>query len=388
MTSTGRRLPPSASVVIIGGGVIGVSTAYNLAAAGVSDVVLIERDSLGSGSTCRAAGGVRTQFSDRVNIELATRGLETFQRFGERFGQEIDLNQVGYLFLLDAQDTLAEFERTVAMQNTLGVPSRVISVAEAKRLSPLIDTDGLVGAVYSPVDGYCTPESVVLGYATSARRHGARLVTGCVATGIETDGDQVVAVRTEGGRIETDTVICAAGAWSRQVGEWVGVDLPVTPLRRQIAITEPVPSLAGDTPFTLDFGTSCYFRREGGGYLLGMSDPNEEPGFHLGRTEGWLAELGWRLQRRVPALAEVGIASGWAGLYEMTPDHNGLIGAAERLSRFLYAGGFSGHGFMMGPAVGEILRDLYLGRPTFADVSGFHAGRFAGADIRPELNIV
>lgn len=380
--------PPSASVVIIGGGVIGVSAAYHLAAAGVSDVVLLERDTLGAGSTSRAAGGVRTQFSDRVNIELATRSLETFTEFGDRFGQEIDLRQVGYLFLVDSPDTLREFERTVAVQNGFGVPSRVIPVEEARRLSPLIDTDGLVGAVYSPVDGYCTPESVLLGFATAARRHGARLVVGCPATGIEVVGDRVTAVHCAAGRIETDTVLCAAGAWSRQVGAWVGVDLPVTPLRRQIAVTEPVTGVPDDLPFTLDFGTGSYFRREGEGLLLGMSDPNEKPGFHLNRTDEWLAELGRRLTRRAPRLAEVGIASGWAGLYEMTPDHNGLIGEDPGISRFLYAGGFSGHGFMMGPAVGEVVRDLYLGRPPFTDVRGFHAGRFAGDGPRPELNIV
>ncbi|MCX4471582.1 FAD-binding oxidoreductase [Micromonospora sp. NBC_01655] len=373
--------------MIIGGGVIGVSAAYHLAAAGVRDVVLIERGALGSGSTCRAAGGVRAQFSDRVNIELATRSLETYERFGERFGQDIDLRQVGYLFLLDQPETVAEFESAVAVQNDLGVPSRMISVAEARRLSPLIGTDGLLAAVYSPTDGHCTPESVVLGFATTARRLGARLVTNCAATGIEYDGDRIIAVSTEGGRIETDTVICAAGAWSREVGAWAGVDLPVVPLRRQIVLTEPMNGLDPATPFTIDFGTAFYFRAEGAGLLLGMSDPDEKPGFNTNRSESWLAGVAAAVQRRAPALASVGLTTGWAGLYEMTPDHNALIGTAGD-GRFLYAAGFSGHGFMMGPAVGEVLRDLCLQRPTFTDISGFHAGRFTGAAGRPELNVV
>ncbi|WP_405113453.1 FAD-binding oxidoreductase [Micromonospora sp. NBC_01405] len=373
--------------MIIGGGVIGVSAAYHLAAAGVRDVVLIERGALGSGSTCRAAGGVRAQFSDRVNIELATRSLETYERFGERFGQDIDLRQVGYLFLLDQPETVAEFEAAVAVQNDLGVPSRMISVAEAQRLSPLIGTDGLLAAVYSPTDGHCTPESVVLGFATTARRLGARLVTNCAATGIERDGDRIIAVSTEAGRIETDTVICAAGAWSREVGAWAGVDLPVVPLRRQLVLTEPVNGLDPATPFTIDFGTAFYFRAEGAGLLLGMSDPDEQPGFNLNRSEGWLAGVAAAVQRRAPALADVGLTTGWAGLYEMTPDHNALIGTGGD-GRFLYAAGFSGHGFMMGPAAGEVLRDLYLQRPTFTDISGFHAGRFAGAASRREMNVV
>src|SRR5699024_9210456 len=231
-----------------------------------------------------------------------------------------------YLFLLDDPETLAQFERNVALQNSFGVPSRLISVAEAKRLSPLIETDGLVGAVYSPTDGHCTPESVVLGYASAARRHGARLLTGCAATGIEVDDGQIRAVLTGAGRIETDTVVCAAGAWSAQVGEGGGVDLPVTPLPRQIVVTEPIPDLDRPQPFTIDFATSFYFHGEGNGLLIGMSDPDETPGFKLSASEDWLPGLADAIGRRAPSLADVGLASGWAGLYEMTPDHNALIG--------------------------------------------------------------
>ncbi|MGA4989453.1 NAD(P)/FAD-dependent oxidoreductase [Nonomuraea bangladeshensis] len=383
----GRELPRRAAVVVIGGGVMGVSIAYELAAAGVRDVVLLDKGPLGSGSTCKAAGGVRAQFSDRVNIELAVRSLETFEHFAERFGQEIDLHRPGYLFLLDTPEAVAEFERNVAVQNDLGVPSRMVPVREAAALSPLISTDGLLAAAFSPSDGHCTPESVVLGYAGAARRLGARLLPGCAATGIELADGAVTAVLTEGGRIETETVICAAGAWSREVGAWAGVDLPVTPLRRQVLVTEPVPGLP-PTAFTIDFGTTFYFHREGPGLLLGMSDPDETPGFKLDRSDAWLPRLGEAMARRAPALMETGVATGWAGLYEVTPDHNALIGAAPGVERFLYATGFSGHGFLMGPAVGEVVRDLYLGREPFTDVSGFDARRFARSAARPELNIV
>lgn len=388
MSRTGREHPSKASVVIIGGGVMGVSIAYHLAAAGVPDVVLVDKDAFGSGSTCKAAGGVRAQFSDRINIELGLRSLETFESFGARFNQEIDFHKVGYLFLLDSASTVSSFEQNVALQNDHGVPSRMISVAEAKQLSPLISTEGLLAAAFSPTDGHCTPESVVLGYAVAARRKGARLIANCAATGIERNDDRIVAVNTEGGRIETDTVICATGAWSKEVGEWVGVDLPVTPLRRQILVTEPLPALDPHTPFTIDFGSSFYFHGEGKGLLLGMSDPHETPGFKMNRSDDWLPGLGEAIERRAPGLIDVGIASGWAGLYEMTPDHNAIIGEAKSISRFLYATGFSGHGFLMGPAVGEVMRDLYLGDRPFLDISGLDARRFAGNEIRPELNVV
>lgn len=383
-----KALPTRASVVVIGGGVIGLSTAYHLAAAGVEDVVLIERDALGAGSTCKAAGGVRALFSDEINIRLGLRSLEAFERFGTDFDQEIDLHQVGYLFLIDDEEHEGAFADAVEIQNSLGVASRMIGVEEAKKLSPLIDTTGLRSALWSPRDGHCTPESVVLGYATAARRLGVQLITGCEATDVITEGGQITQVRTNRGSIATASVVCAAGAWSRAVGEWAGVDLPIDPLRRQIVVTEPVDGLDPATPFTIDFSTSFYFHREGRGLLLGMSEETDSWGFDLSRSSDWLEALAGVMERRLPGLGEIGLQSGWAGLYEMTPDHNAVIGEAPEVSRFLYATGFSGHGFLMGPAVGEVMRDLFLGTTPGVDVSSLTAERFSGTEPRPELNIV
>jgi sarcosine oxidase subunit beta len=384
-------MPASADVVVIGGGVIGLSTAYHLAAAG-QQVVLLERGALGEGSTCRAAGGVRGFFSDAINIELGLRGLEVFERFGELFDTEIDLHRSGYLFLVDNPEDLAAFERNVALHNSLGGQSRMITAEEAVRLSPLVDPSGLLGAAGSPRDGHCTPEAVVAGYAKAARAAGARVLTHCAATGIETREGQVTAVTTEAGRIRTDAVVCAAGAWSATVGRWAGVDLPVSPLRRQIAVTGPleaaVPDLPAEVPFTIDFSTSFYFHREGPGLLLGSSESTDSWSFDLTRDPAWLTDLAEMMERRVPALGEVGIAGGWAGLYEVTPDHNALIGRSEEVPGFVYACGFSGHGFLMGPAVGEVVRDLCLGQTPVLDVRDLSADRFSTAGIRPELNIV
>ena len=375
--------------MIIGGGVMGTSIAFHLAEAGVRDVLVLERAALGSGSTSKAAGGVRAQFSDELNIALGARSLDAFTRFGTRPGQEIDLRQVGYLFLLSAPEHVAAFERDVALQNELGVTSRMIDVREAKQLSPLIDPDGLLAAAFSPEDGHCTPESVVLGYAVAARRLGATLLTGVSVTGLEAKGDQVATVVTDAGAIRAGTVICAAGAWSGEVGEMAGIRLPVTPLRRQVIFTEPIPDLAPVVPFTIDFASTFYFHREGPGLLLGMSDPMQEPGFHLDYSPDWLPRLGAAIGRRAPRLLDVGLTSGWAGLYEDTPDHNALIGRGHSPSNFLYATGFSGHGFLQAPAVGEIIRDLYLDRAPFIDVSPLSAQRFTGDGThRPESHIV
>ncbi|MET9449031.1 NAD(P)/FAD-dependent oxidoreductase [Streptomyces cinerochromogenes] len=377
-----------AEVVIVGGGVMGTSIAWHLARAGVRDVVLVERDELAAGSTSKAAGGVRAQFSDELNIRLGARSLEAFARFEEEVGQDIGLHRTGYLFLLSAPEQVASFEAGVRLQNSLGVPSRLITPEEARRLSPLIRTDGLLAAAYSPDDGHCTPEAVVHGYARAARAHGARILRHTEVTGIELHGDTITAVSTTLGRIETGTVVCAAGAWSRAVGAMAGVDLPVRPLRRQIAVTEPVPGLPPALPMTIDFTTSLYFHREGPGLLLGMSDPDERPGFATDTHDRWIPRLAEAMGRRAPALLELRRTGGWAGLYENTPDHNALIGEAPSVSRFLYATGFSGHGFLQGPAVGEVIRDLYLGRVPFLDISPLSAGRFAADAPRPEANLV
>lgn len=383
-----QKFPTRARVVVIGGGVMGLSTAYHLAKQGVQDVVLVERGELGAGSTCKAAGGVRAQFSDAVNIELGMRSLEVFRNFPELFDQDIDLDECGYLFLLEREEDLRTFERNVELQRSMGLESRIISVEEAKELSPLISTEGLIAGVWSPEAGHCTPESVVQGYARAARALGVRIIRHCEVTDVVREGDTITAVETAQGSIATDTVVCCAGAWSRALGDMVGVDLPVEPVRRELLVTEPMPDLPANVPFTIDFSTTMYFHREGPGLLVGMSNQDEEPGFSLEHTDEWLEQVVEAAGRRVPVLEEVGMASRWAGLYEVTPDHNALIGEAEGVSRFLYATGFSGHGFLQGPAVGQVVAELYRGEKPSVDVSGLHGRRFEGAGLRPEFNIV
>lgn len=383
-----QNFPTRARVVVIGGGVMGLSTAYHLAKQGVQDVVLVERGELGAGSTCKAAGGVRAQFSDAVNIELGMRSLEVFRNFPELFDQDIDLDECGYLFLLEREEDLRTFERNVELQRSMGLESRIISVEEAKELSPLIFTEGLIAGVWSPEAGHCTPESVVQGYTRAARALGVRIIRHCEVTDVVREGDTITSVETAQGSIATDTVVCCAGAWSRALGDMVGVDLPVDPVRRELLVTEPMPDLPANVPFTIDFSTTMYFHREGPGLLVGMSNQDEEPGFSLEHTDEWLEQVVEAAGRRVPVLEEVGMASRWAGLYEVTPDHNALIGEAEGVSRFLYATGFSGHGFLQGPAVGQVMAELYLGQTPSVDVSALHGRRFEGAGLRPEFNIV
>ena len=380
-------VPERAEVVVVGGGVMGTSTAFHLAEAGV-DTVLLEQAALASGSTSRAAGGVRAQFSDPLNVAIALRSLEAFGRFADRPGGEIDLRRVGYLFLLDRVEDVAAFERSVALQNGLGVPSRLVTPAEAAALSPLAGLEGVLAAAFCPLDGHASPEAVVHGYAAGARRHGATIVTGCAVTGIDVEHGAVRAVETATGPVATSTVVCCAGAWSRRVAELAGVNLPVEPVARQITYTAPLAGLPDSIPLTIDFSTGFYFHREGQGLLFGMADRAQRSGFDAPTDPDWLARVLDIAERRAPILVDAGIAGGWTGYYETSPDHNALVGESTSATRFLYATGFSGHGFLQGPAIGEILRDLVVGREPFVDVSALSAERFAAGEERPERNVV
>lgn len=386
-------LPARASVVVIGGGVIGTSIAFHLAEAGVPEVLLLDRGPLAGGSTSKAAGGVRAQFSDPVNIALGLRGLEAFEQFDQRPGFAIDLHQPGYLFLLDSAEDVETYQASVAMQNCMGVASRMLSVDQAVQLSPAVNPEAIIAAAYHDRDGYCSPESVTNGYASGARRHGATIRTGVAVQGMTIDAGEITAIVTDCGIVETQAVVCAAGAWSAEIAHMAGFDLPVLPLRRQILVSEPLPvgiqsQFPAGMPMTIDASSTLYAHREGPGLLIGMSYQSETTGFQWEFSNAWDQDLSAAMQRCMPSLAEVGIAHRWVGMYEVTPDHNALLGESAHISRFLYACGFSGHGFLMGPAVGEIVRDLYLERQPFVDIEPFAAERFARGQQISERNIV
>ena len=380
-------LPASADVVVVGGGVIGTSSAFHLAEAGV-DVCLLERGELAGGSTSRAAGGFRAQFSDPLNIALGLRSIEAFVRFGERPGHEIDLHQVGYLFLLDREEDVVAFRESTALQNELGVPSRFVELDEVERLCPLAGLDGVLAATFCPLDGHASPEAVVQGYAAGARERGAAIQTSCTITGIRAQDGEVIAVETSAGVVETGTVVCAAGVWSPEIAALVGVELPVQPYVREVGFTGPAEGIPEQIPLTVDFTSGLYFHREGPGLLFGMADPEQPPGLDAPSDPAWLEKVIEVAERRLPPLLEMGMAGGWKGYYEVTPDHNALVGEASRPSRFLYATGFSGHGFLQGPAVGEIVRDLVLRREPFVDVAPLDVERFVRAAPRPERNVI
>jgi sarcosine oxidase subunit beta len=380
--------PPYASVTIIGGGAMGVSTAWHLARAGVGGIVVIERDLLGSGSSAKPLGGVRATFSDPGNIVLAQRSLEAYERFEAEFGADIGLRQVGYLFMCRTEGELAAVESSTKLQNRLGGSSEMVSPGRASQLNPFIDPSVLLGASFSPRDGYAQPAQVVHGYADAARSLGVVFSELTEVIAIDTHDDRVTAVRTSRGLVRTDTVICAAGAWSQRIGEMAGVFLPVVPVRRQIGFTGPLMQPMPTVPFTLDLGSTLYFHNAGDGLLLGISDAGQSPGFGREFSYEWVPAFDEAAAVVAPSLVGVKLQEGWAGLYENTPDHNALIGRARAPRNFLYATGFSGHGFLQAPGVGELITDLYLERDSFMDPHPFRADRFRDAEALREVHII
>jgi sarcosine oxidase subunit beta len=383
-------LPKTADVVIIGGGVMGASAAYHLAQRGCTDVVLLEKGPfLGMEATGKCAGGIRYQFSTEINVRLSQLSLPMLERFHDELGQDIDLRWPGYLFLLDNAVDLATFQRNVAMQNRLGVPTQIIGRDEAQALAPLLHMEDVLAAAWHAGDGLADPNGVVQGYAMGARRLGAKTLTSVEATGIQVKGGQVTAVETPQGVIATPAVVNAAGPWAGQVAALAGVDLPITPLRRQIVVTTPLAGVPADFPFVIDFSRSLYFHREGEGILTGQSNPDETPGFDQSVDHAWTEQHLELAAWRFPLLSQAGLLSQWAGLYEVTPDAHPVIDRLREPAGFYVASGFSGHGFMHGPITGLLIAELLLdGRAHSLDISQLRFSRFAEGDLVREHNVV
>jgi sarcosine oxidase subunit beta len=364
-----------ADVVVIGGGVMGAAALRYLAELGCPRPLLLERETLACGSTGHCAGGVRTLFSDELNVRIGLESIRRLERFEEEAGEQLDLRLTGYLFLLDNSADVDRFAADLVHQAAHGIETRALTPSEAQEFVPQLAVDDLCGAVFNPLAGFVTPDLVVQGCARQAVRLGARVNQSCAAERIVVEDGRVTGVQTAHGRVETECVVLTAGVWSRELAATAGFDLPVQPERRFMYVTEEAPGFPELLPLTIDFSTSFYFHREGSAILFG------------GREQS-LDELAPHAARRLPALAELEVRHTIWGFYEMSPDHNALVGTAAEPSGLIYATGFSGHGFQQGLVVGEHLAELALGlAPTF-DLSHLDVSRFAHGTARAELNII
>ena len=381
-------LPEKAEVVIIGAGCIGASIAYHLALRGVSAVVLEKEKIPGTGSTGAAAGGVRQQFSTAINVVLSQVSVRAFERFPEEIGTDPSFIQCGYLFCLAEEKQWGSFQRQAALWSSLGVTAETLSPEQVKERVPDLVVDDLLGATFCPTDGIADPGSVTQGYFAAARERGAKFFFDTEATGIQMESDRVTAVETRDGIIRTPVVVNAAGPHAAAVGQMVHLEIPVLPYRRQCFTTQPCDWLPEDFPMVVDMKTGVYMHRESGGLLLGLADTEEPSSFHTHIDLEFRDRVFLDAFERLPKLEDAEYKTGWAGSYEVTPDNNAILGEVPGVTGFLCANGFSGHGFMQSPAVGEILAGLIVDGKSPIDVDELRFERFAKQELIVESDVI
>ena len=383
------RLPKKADVVILGGGVMGTSTAYHLVKRGQTNILLLERESFfGTGATGRCAGGIRHQFNTEVNIRLSQKSLAMIDTLEEETGQSAMVRKCGYLFVLTDEKDVPVFQKTLKLQNSLGVKTEWLSGDEVSRLAaPCVFPDA-IGGTFNPDDGLADPNSIVMGYIKAARRQGAVCLTDCTVTDFELENNKVRKVLTSLGSVETETVVNACGPWSTFLGNVIDLEIPVSPLRRQWFVTEKVPELPAEFPFVIDFSQSLYFHREASGLLSGMSNPNQKFGTDQSIDQDWEIRHIKEALARLPLLENSGIKARQAGLYELTPDAHPIIGSTP-VDGFYLLTGFSGHGFMQGPICGKLMAEILIdGKASSVDISMLDYKRFEENRLIQEYNVV
>lgn len=379
-------------VVVVGGGIIGLSCAYSLAERGV-EVTLCEKGSVGGESTQRSAGGIRTQFSTRVNVDLSLASLDIWNDFEDRFGVDIAHRRTGYLFLAREDSTAADFRENVELQNRRGGNSQYLDPAEAVEYCPGLHDEEFVAATYSPLDGFADPNLAVQGYSQAVGQHDVDVRTGTYIRDVLVNEGRVDGVETPEGQIDADIVVDAAGPWAAHLATMADVDLPIEPKRRQILMTDPETPVPEDVPLTIDLDTGSYFRpeREGAALVGGHfsdTDPTQDPDNYDSNVD-----LDWTMTALEQASRwteyfgeETEVKRGWAGLYAVTPDNHPII--EEVKSGFIVAAGFSGHGFMHAPTTGQIVTEIACdGETSLVDIDPLRSERFEEGELPDEQNV-
>jgi sarcosine oxidase subunit beta len=376
----------TADIVIIGAGIIGVSIAYYLGKMGARSVMVFEKDLIAGGSTGLCAGGIRRQWSTEVNMQFAMKSFEVFQNFEEEFGASPEFHQIGYLFLASDEEELASFKNNVEFQNRFGVPSQLLTREEVKKDWPFLNLEDVFGGAFCDTDGYAGPEDVTHAIARGARRHGVEIFEKAEVISIELVRDRIVSVTTKGGRVETRTVVNAAGPYAANVGKLAGVEIPVNPIRRQLFVTDPFDKIPRSVPLTIDHKQNFYFRREGECVLL-SGPQDEKPSFNLTTDFDSMVQAAEKAMHRVPVFEKAKINRGWAGLYEIAPDNHAILGKVPEVEGLILAVGFSGHGFQHGPAAGMAIAELiWNGKSESIDIDPLALTRFKeGKAIKESL---
>ena len=372
----------TADVVIIGGGIVGSSIAYHLTRSGIRNVLVIEREAhQGKGSTGKSMGGVRAQFTTAVNIQMSLYSIPFYASFEERLGHPSGYRPQGYLFVATRPSQLEYLQTNQALQRSLGLTQvEMLSREQVVERVPQLRSDDVLGGSFCPTDGFVDPNDAMTGFMQRALEAGATLWKSAQVMGFKSDRHGISSVETTRGEVQTRRVVNAAGAWSASLAALVGIELPVKPLRRMLIPTEPFDEVAHSIPMVIDMSNGFHFRPEGRGFLLAWNDPEETYSFRTDFDPDFVEKVLVRAADRVPCFENLAVnpKRAWAGLYEMSPDHHGILGEFDELAGFYAATGFSGHGVMHAPASGRIISDLITRGETdiVSDVSVLHPRRF------------
>lgn len=376
-----------AKLVIIGGGVSGLGTAYQLAKRGFKDIVVVEKSYFGSGATGRCGGGIRQQFSEEYNIILARESVRMFERLADELGQDTGFRQGGYLILAHTEKEVEDLRKNVKLQNSLDVPSRYMEPDGALDIVPQLNIEGLSAAAYCPTDGVAQPFLVIKGYVDKLREYGVGLYDHTEVIGIKTEGNEIKKVITDKGEIKTDMVLNAAGAYSAKIAEMVGVELPNKPYRHEILATEHMkPWLK---PMIISFHNGIYFSQSHDGEIVGgIGDPDESSSFNIRSSLKFLERFTSIAVRYIPSMRKIKVMRQWAGLYDVTPDARPILGPVDPLPGFIQANGYSGHGFMIHPMVAKLLAEYIMDGKTRIDIEPLNLRRYTSGEMVKEANVV
>jgi sarcosine oxidase subunit beta len=363
------------SIIIAGAGVIGTSIAYHLAARGVRDVVVVDRgNEPGAGSTPRATGGFRAQFATPADIALSLLSREKLIRFEDEIGIDSGYRPYGYLFIARSEQAMAQLRIANELQHACGLAeARVIDAEEVRRINPAVVDDAIVGGTFCPTDGFIRAMKILGGYFAAAQRLGVHFEFGVTIRGMRIENDRIAALETSRGDMQADVFINAAGAWAGTLG----IDIPVAPLRRQVAATIETDVLSDTMPMTVWADDGFHFRVRDRRVLLLWPDA-PPASFDTAFDPSWLPQVLAFTNARVQVLRNVPIDPDacWAGLYEMSPDHHAILGRAPALANLYLANGCSGHGVMHAPAIGQVLSELILDGRSSIDIHPLRPSRF------------
>ena len=372
-----------ANIVIIGAGISGVSIAYNLAKKGVKDIVVFDDNYLSGGATGRCGAGIRQQWGTKNNCILAKKSVEFFEIAQEelQYPRDIEFKQEGYLVVATNEEEDIQFEKNVKLQNSLGIPAVKLTPKEAQKIVPHLNLDIVTSATFCPTDGHLNPFTVTDAYYLAAKRLGVKFFYQEKVLDIIVKDNKIEKVITENMEVITSKVVNAAGGYAKEIGDMVGIDIPVYSENHEILVTEPIEKIQG--PMVISFSLNIYCQQvPHGSFIMGRSDPNMPEGYNVDASWQFLDEMAKTVVNILPPIGDLRVIRQWGGLYNLSPDRQPIISDVKELPGFYLACGFSGHGFMFAPMTGLLLSEIILGEKTTVDTTDLHIDRFKNSDFK------